>query len=211
MTHPFVAECLEEMPLIAILRGLPCDDALSIVTTLHDAGFKVAEVPLNTPDAFRCIEMLAEHFLGRMAIGAGTVLTVDEVQRVHRAGGQLVVSPNLDVSVVRMTGECGMHSLPGVVTSSECMQAIEAGADGLKLFPSSSVGLSGLKEIRDALPLDTQLYAVGGVDIGNFEKWLTAGVNGIGFGSWLYKPGDPSETVAARARILIDSYSQRGH
>ena len=201
--NPFVYECLAELPLIAILRGVEPHEAVGIGTALHDAGIRVMEVTLNSPDPLPSIEALAKRFDGRMAVGAGTVLTVDEVDAVHAAGAQLVVSPVMDPGVIRRTVELGMHSVPGVLTPTECFQAIRAGADGLKIFPATMVGIGGLRQMMAVLPKEFDLFAVGGVDTDNLADWLALGIKGVGLGSNLYHRGDSPQTVADKAGKMV--------
>lgn len=198
--------------LVAILRGCRPDEVESVVTKLIEKGFRAIEIPLNSPDPFtsianavRAAEAAAP---GECLIGAGTVLTVDQVRSVYEAGGRLVVSPNCDVSVIRAAVDAGIKSLPGVLTPTEAFQALQAGADGLKLFPASVLGANGIKALRAVLPADTRIYAVGGVSSSSLAEYLAAGVYGFGFGTNLYRQGLNVSDVASNASSLIAAYKQ---
>lgn len=194
--------------LIAILRGLKPDEALSISGALVDAGITQIEVPLNSPEPLKSIEIMARAFGDVATIGAGTVLTPSDVLDVHAAGGKLIVSPNVDEDVIRATKSQGMLSYPGVLTPTECFAALKYGADGLKVFPSFSLGLDGLGAIRAVLPAGTDVFMVGGVDASNFGVWIKASADGFGIGSALYKPGFTVGDVAPRAREMVVAYDK---
>ena len=195
-------------PLIAILRGLTPPEAPDVGRALVEAGIGVIEVPLNSPDPLRSIAALVATLGDRAKIGAGTVLTVEEVAAVKAAGGQIIVSPNMDADVIRASRAAGMESWPGVLTPTEAFAALKAGATGLKLFPGNLVGPDGLKALRPVLPKGTQLYAVGGAGADNLGTWIAAGADGFGIGSALYKPGLTPAEVGARARALVASYDK---
>lgn len=194
------------LPLIAILRGLSPAEAPAIGTALIDAGFATIEVPLNSPDPLDSIATLAQMFGDRALIGAGTVLSVAEVDAVADAGGQLIVSPNCNTDVIRATKARGLHSWPGVFTPTEAFAALDAGADGLKLFPGAMAGPQGLSAMRAILPEGTQVYAVGGAGPENFGDWIAASADGFGLGSALYKPGMSADEVATRAARIVEAY-----
>ncbi|MGR3322528.1 MAG: 2-dehydro-3-deoxy-6-phosphogalactonate aldolase [Pseudooceanicola sp.] len=194
--------------LIAILRGIKPKDAPSVAEALIEAGIDRIEVPLNSPDPFDSIAALAEAFGMNALIGAGTVLSVPEVEAVASAGGRLIVSPNTDTEVIRRTRELSLASFPGAMTPTECFAALAAGADGIKIFPGELVGPTGLKALRAVLPTDTNVLAVGGARPDNFADWAAAGANGFGIGGALYRPGDDAATVGARARAIVARYDE---
>lgn len=193
--------------IIAILRGVTPDEVVSIAQEILAAGITKIEVPLNSPDAVESIRRLAE--LGADAlIGAGTVLTVADVEAVHAAGGKLIVSPNCDPEVIARTAELGMESWPGVFTPTEAFAALKAGATGLKLFPGNMAGPSGMKAMRAVLPKGTQVYAVGGAGPENFDQWVDASADGFGIGSAIYKPGMSAADVRAQADAIVAAYDK---
>ena len=193
-------------PLIAILRGVSTDEAAAMAEVLVAAGITQIEVPLNSPTPFASIAAMKSAVGADAIIGAGTVLSTDDVGRVRDAGGELIVSPNCDQRVIMATKAAGMASWPGVMTPTECFAALKAGADGLKIFPASILGPDGIKAIRAVLPKGTLVYAVGGAGAENFGEWMAASADGFGIGSALYKPGLSVDDVAARAKGMVAAY-----
>ncbi len=197
--------------IIAILRGITPDEAPMIAGVLISAGITKIEVPLNSPDPFLSIQLMTEAFGDKALIGAGTVLTPAQVAQVKDAGGKLIVSPNTDPAVITATKAAGLLSYPGAMTPTECFTALQAGADGLKMFPGELIGPTGLRAIRAVLPKGTEVLAVGGANAGNFAAWVSAGADGFGIGSALYKPGDDAATVDEKARAIVAAYDAVMH
>ena len=195
-------------PLIAILRGITPDVAAAAARALVQEGITVIEVPLNSPDPFASIAAMVAEVGNAAVVGAGTVLTAQEVGRVAEAGGRIVVSPNCNVEVIRATRAAGLESWPGVMTPSECFAAVEAGATGLKLFPGSLIGADGLKAMKAVLPPEVPVYAVGGAGPDNFRDWIAAGAAGFGIGSALYRAGLSTAEIATRAREILRAYDE---
>lgn len=194
------------LPLIAILRGITPSQAVETGRALIDAGITRIEVPLNSPEPLESIRLLAEAFGAQTLIGAGTVLTPEEVSAVAKVGGKLIVSPNCDAAVIAATRAQGLQSWPGVFTPTEAFDALKAGAHGLKLFPGTMVGPSGLAAMRAILPKGCLVFAVGGAGPENFKAWLDAGADGFGLGSALYKPGMSAQEVGTRAAKIVTAY-----
>lgn len=198
--HEYLAEC----PLVAIIRGVSPAEAADIGQAIFDAGIRIIEVPLNSPDPFRSIETLAQKFGDRALIGAGTVLDSMQVQQVKNAGGSLVVSPNMNPEVIRATAAAGLVSCPGYFTPSEAFAALDAGADGLKLFPAEGISPAVVKAQRAVLPKAIPLLVVGGISPANMRPWLDAGATGFGLGSGLYRPGQPAAETAEKALAYVE-------
>lgn len=192
-------------PLVAILRGLTPAEAPAVGDALVAAGFTLIEVPLNSPDPFDSIRLLVERVGDRAMIGAGTVLTVEDVARVADVGGTLIVSPNTDVEVIGATAARGLISLPGYFTASEGFAALKAGATGLKLFPADGTTPGYLKAQRAVLPKQTRMLAVGGIVPENLAAWRAAGADGFGLGSNLYRPGKSADAVAQEAHRYLSA------
>jgi 2-dehydro-3-deoxyphosphogalactonate aldolase len=198
-------EALNSLPLVAILRGVGPTHALDIGHALTDVGWKLIEVPLNSPRPLESIQALVAS-LPNALIGAGTVLTVQQVRDVHAVGGQLIVSPNFNAEVVMAAARLGMICLPGVATASEAFAALAAGASALKLFPAEMITPPVVKALRAVLSADTVLLPVGGITPSNMRAYCDAGADGFGLGSALYKPGADAQTVADNARNFIEAW-----
>lgn len=194
-------------PLIAILRGVRAEEVEAIGEALVDAGIRIIEVPLNSPDPLDSIARLTREMAGRAVIGAGTVLKVEEVAAVAEAGGTLVISPNADARVIAATVEQGLVSLPGILTPSEALAALDAGAAALKLFPAEAASPAILKAIRAILPPATRVLPVGGIVPAALAGWRAGGAAGFGLGSSLYAPGMQVVEVAGRARDFIAAWN----
>ncbi len=198
-------EALAALPLVAILRGITPAECDAVGDALWALGYRVLEVPLNSPEPFKSIERLVRRLPGAI-VGAGTVLTVPDVAATQAAGGRIVVSPNFDASVVQATRARGLISLPGVFTPSEAFDAARAGASGVKLFPAEVHGPAGLRALRAVLPAQVLVFPVGGVSAGNLAQWRAAGASGAGIGSALYQPGKALAQLAADARAFVSAW-----
>ncbi|MFD6448741.1 2-dehydro-3-deoxy-6-phosphogalactonate aldolase [Promicromonospora sp. NPDC060204] len=189
--------------LIAILRGVPPADAVAVAEAVFEAGFDAVEVPLNSPDPLESVRRIRAAGPADRRVGAGTVLSPDDVRRAADAGASLIVSPNTRPDVIAETVRLGLESYPGAATPTEAFAALDAGARAIKLFPGSAVGIGGLRAWASVLPSGTALVPVGGVDAGNLADWARAGASGAGIGTSLYRPGDAPATVGARAAELV--------
>ncbi|CAN7189510.1 2-dehydro-3-deoxy-6-phosphogalactonate aldolase [Rhizobium rhizogenes] len=193
-------------PLIAILRGIKPEETADIVGALIEAGLTAIEIPLNSPEPFRSIEIAAKLAPAGCLIGAGTVLTVEDVDRLDAAGGKLLVTPNVEPAVISRARDKGMVTMPGVFTATEALAAARAGATGLKFFPAGVLGAPGITAIRAVLPPELVIAAVGGVSDKNFADYTKAGILAFGLGTSLYKPGMTTTEVAERAKVTIYAY-----
>lgn len=193
---------LKDLPLIAILRGVTPDEIVAVGRALHDAGFRVIEIPLNSPQPYESIRRLTAELGESCLIGAGTVLTEAQVAEVDAAGGRLIVSPNANLAVIRASKAAGLVSAPGVATPSEGFAALDAGADSLKLFPAEQLGPAVVKAWRAVFPKELALLPVGGITPDNMGPYVAAGANGFGLGSALYKPGLTAAQVSANAQAF---------
>jgi 2-dehydro-3-deoxyphosphogalactonate aldolase len=197
---------IETMPLVAILRGLTPAEAVPIATALQDAGIVCLEVPLNSPEPLKSIAAIRKAFDGVALVGAGTVLTADDVAEAAAAGAEFMVSPNTDAKVIEATKARGLRSLPGFFTPSEAFVASQAGADALKLFPADSAIPAHLKAMKAVLPPALPVLAVGGVSEANMADWVAAGAAGFGVGGALYRPGDSPTAVRENATALVAAF-----
>jgi 2-dehydro-3-deoxyphosphogalactonate aldolase len=200
-----IREWLEKCPFIAILRGIETVEVDDVFSELLSAGIAIAEIPLNSPDPLASIRRAAEKFAGRMLVGAGTVTSVSQVEKVRAAGATLIVSPHADAEIVRKTKQLNLIAMPGIGTATEAFAMVHVGADALKLFPADVAGPRMLTGLRAVLPKGTLLVPVGGVDAGTIPAWRVAGADGYGIGSALYKPGMSSSEVGANAQRLLQS------
>jgi 2-dehydro-3-deoxyphosphogalactonate aldolase len=201
---------LQELPLVAILRGVTPQRVHGVAEALFDAGFRAIEVPLNSPEPLKSIEALAKQFGDRCLTGAGTVLTPQQADSVADAGGKLMVTPNTNPDVIARGVQRGLTVMPGFYTPSEGFAAVAAGAKYLKLFPASSGGIGHLQAMLAVLPKTIPVYAVGGVGAGNMSEWRKAGAAGFGLGSELFKPDFSDEEVATRAQKCVAAFKAAG-
>ena len=190
-----VAAYLDPVPVISVLRGISPAEVDDVAGVLVDAGFRILEVPLNSPRPYDSIRRLAQVHGGRCLIGAGTVLRAEDVKRVRDAGGAIVVMPHADLDIVREAKRQGMVCVPGVATPTEAFAALAAGADALKMFPAEALPPAALRAWRAVLPKDALVFAVGGMKPDNLDPYWEAGASGFGTGSNLYKPGTPVGVV----------------
>lgn len=195
---------LGECPLVAIIRGVTPGEAEAIGEAIFEAGIRIIEVPLNSPDPLRSIERLARTFGDRALVGAGTVLDPADVGRVNDSGGRIIVSPNSFAPVIEASAAAGLVSLPGFFTPSEAFAALRAGATGLKLFPAEGAAPAVVKAQRAVLPRGVPVLVVGGIGPNNMQPWIEAGARGFGLGSGLYKPGQSAQETAAKARAYVE-------
>lgn len=194
--------------IIAILRGIRTEEAVPVCTALADAGITMIEVPLNSPNAVDTIALVAKALSARADIGAGTVLSPEDVRAVAGAGGTFIVSPDTNVDVIAETVQLGLKSYPGVFSPTDAFTAIRAGATGLKFFPAEVLGAKGIRAMKAVLPPALPLYAVGGANPENFHEFFAAGCAGFGLGTYLYKPGMKASEVAERAALAVAAYDR---
>lgn len=192
--------------LVAILRGIRPEETATVVDALVEEGFEAIEIPLNSPQAFASIRLAIERHSPQVLIGAGTVLTPEDADRLADIGGRLLVSPNVDPAVLARAAERGLVTMPGVFTATEALLALRCGASALKFFPAATLGASGIAAIRAVLPQHAIVGAVGGVADSHFAEFVQAGIRTFGLGSSLYKPGDHAATVRVKARQAIIAY-----
>lgn len=194
--------------IIAILRGITPPEAVPVCTALVEAGITLIEVPLNSPNATESIAQAAKALSGRAEIGAGTVLTEEDVRAVAQAGGTFIVSPDTNEAVIAETVRHGLKSYPGVFSPTDAFKAIRAGATGLKFFPAEVLGSKGIKAMKAVLPPSLPLYAVGGANPDNFDEYFAVGCTGFGLGTYIFKPGMSVGEVAQRAAAAVAAYDK---
>ena len=199
---------LNNIGLIAVLRGITPNDVIPVCTSILNAGWRAIEITLNSPNAYESLEILKLHFKGKCLVGAGTVLTVDDVKKIANIGLDFIISPNMNPSIIRATKDHNLISIPGVFTPSEAFDALDAGADALKIFPGESIKPAFIKAIRAVLPIQTPIYVTGGIDRNSMQEFLQAGVNGFGIGSSIYKPNMPMDMIEHNAKILLKHFSE---
>ncbi len=204
---PSFSNAFEKCPLVAILRGIEPEEVLEVGVILTKAGFTLIEVPLNSPSPLISIKRLSEAFGDRAVIGAGTVLTIDEVVDVAKAGGEMIVSPNTNIDVIIKTKSLDLISMPGFATTTEAFTAVNAGADALKLFPAENSPPSTLKAMNAVLPQNIPVLPVGGIKPGNITEYVRSGARGFGIGSFLYKRGKDLESLSRDANLLMAEWN----
>ena len=199
---------MKHREIIAILRGLKPENAVAVADVLLAAGITKIEVPLNSPDPFESIDRMVRHTGADALIGAGTVLSVEDVDRLSDIGAQMIISPNCDPAVIRHSRAKGLLSYPGVFTATECFSAIRSGASGLKFFPAFKLGVEGLAALKAVLPAGMPSYAVGGVGLQDFADWHAIGTTGFGLGSTLFKPNWLPGKIAETARGCVEAFDE---
>jgi 2-dehydro-3-deoxyphosphogalactonate aldolase len=198
---------LDELPLIAILRGITPEEAAPVAQTLFSAGIRIVEVPLNSPEPLQSIRRIADAVGDTMLVGAGTVLDVPSVHQVKDHGGALIVAPNTNTAVVQAAVAAELTAIPGAATPSEVFAALNAGAHGIKAFPAEMITPAILRSWRAVVPMDIPLIPVGGIDSTNMADYWSAGATGFGLGSSLYKPGQSVDELGINATKLVWSLS----
>jgi 2-dehydro-3-deoxyphosphogalactonate aldolase len=206
--HALFQRHFADCPLVAIIRGVTPDEAEAVGEAIFEAGIRIIEVPLNSPEPLKSIERLAKRMGGRALVGAGTVLQAGQVAEVKAAGGKLIVSPNTNSDLIAATAAAGMVSCPGFFTPTEAFAAIAAGAHALKLFPAEAAAPAYVKAQRAVLPKDNPLLVVGSVKPDMMGRWLDAGANGFGLGSGVFRPGNSAAEVLANARAYVNALPQ---
>lgn len=201
---------LAAFPVVAILRGVRPDEVVAVTEALVSEGVRIVEVPLNSPEPLISIAALTEAFAGRALIGAGTVLSVGDVERVAAAGGRLVVSPNTNTAVIAATKRLGLVSSPGFQTPTEAFASLDAGADVLKYFPGEAATPAIVRALSAVIPKSVPILIVGGVAADTIDRWTDTPVAGFGIGSSLYKPGDSAATVGAKAKAFAAALRAAG-
>ena len=201
-----LASFVDPLPLIAVLRGITPEEIPAVGATLVEHGFRMIEVPLNSPRPFDSIRRLAADLGGRCLVGAGTVIDAADVARVQAAGGRVIVMPHADTAVIREAKGRTLLCLPGVATVTEAFAALAAGADGLKMFPAEGLSPAVLKAWRAVLPKDVLIFPVGGIRPDTLAPYWAAGASGFGTGSNLYVPGATAATIATAASAYAAAF-----
>jgi 2-dehydro-3-deoxyphosphogalactonate aldolase len=205
LTHRFAA-AMSDLPLVAILRGVRPDEAVDLGTSLYESGFRLIEVPLNSPNPMDSISALRRALPEDALVGAGTVRSVSQIEQLVGSGGELVVMPHADSSLIRAVKSAGLLCVPGIVTPTEAFAALDAGADALKIFPADLVTPAILKAIRVVLPNETRLLPVGAITPHNMQAYFDAGADGFGLGSALFKPGMTVQQTGDNARAFVAAW-----
>jgi len=199
-----IDDCLDKMPVVAIIRGVTPDEVVDIGRAIHETGIGIIEVPLNSPEPFESIKRLSIDLGEDCVIGCGTLLTEEDAKRVADVGGQIAVTPNTRPAIIKRCIKLGMTPMPGWATPTEAFAAHRAGANYLKLFPASSFGSGHIKAVKAVLPTEVKILAVGGVGAHNAAEWLTAGIDGFGIGSEIYKAGRSADEVNTRCQDIVN-------
>jgi 2-dehydro-3-deoxyphosphogalactonate aldolase len=203
-------EWLQRCPLVTILRGVKPDEVEEIGYALEEAGIRIVEVPLNSPEPLKSIQTLARTFGDRMLVGAGTVTEPAMVVKIAEGGGRLIVTPHADLAVLRAAKAAGLIAAPGFFNPTEAFALLGEGADAIKLFPADVLGPSMLKAMRAVLPKEAIVLPVGGVGVEQIPVWVKAGAQGFGLGTSLYRPGDSAKVVKANAEALVAALKASG-
>ncbi|KPZ71560.1 2-dehydro-3-deoxy-6-phosphogalactonate aldolase [Shewanella sp. P1-14-1] len=201
-----LTDALKELPLVAILRGVTPEEVIAIADVLVAAGYRVIEVPLNSPNPYESIKRLSEKYGDSVVIGAGTVVSKEQVDLVKEAGGRIIISPHADIDIIQYSKKLSLYSVPGFLNPTEAYAAINAGADSLKLFPADTVGPKGLKAMSVVLPKEMPILPVGGVSPSTMKAFLDAGASGFGLGSGLYKAGMSVAQTKQNALSYVEGY-----
>ncbi|WP_240433856.1 2-dehydro-3-deoxy-6-phosphogalactonate aldolase [Shewanella japonica] len=201
-----LTDALKELPLVAILRGVTPEEVIAIADVLVAVGYRVIEVPLNSPNPYESIKRLSEKYGDSVVIGAGTVVSKEQVDLVKEAGGRIIISPHADIDIIQYSKKLSLYSVPGFLNPTEAYAAINAGADSLKLFPADTVGPKGLKAMSVVLPKEMPILPVGGVSPSTMKAFLDAGASGFGLGSGLYKAGMSVEQTKQNALSYVEGY-----
>jgi 2-dehydro-3-deoxyphosphogalactonate aldolase len=194
-----------QCPLVAIIRGVTPGEAVDVAGALYEGGIRIIEVPLNSPEPLKSIRRIADALGDQALIGAGTVLQPEQVGEVRESGGRIIVSPSMNLAVIRATVEAEMVSSPGIFTPSEAFAALDAGAHTLKLFPAEAASPRVVKSMRAVLPKDVPFLVVGGVTPESVAGWLDAGADGFGLGGGLYRPGQSPDETREKARAYAEA------